>query len=368
VSSADSMHSDRWEAGSEFQWIPFLDGPTDTLPQPATLYVNGRAAMIAAWRQLAPNEDRRMWIPDYFCADVVEVLSDHGTIVRYADDPRWTAPEWESLAPVSGDVVLAVNYFGVRQADVWREWQAAHPRDPVIEDHSHDPFSLWARGSRAAFAFASLRKTVPVPDGAVLWSPRQLLLPSAAAESQWFGSALKLAAMVIKADYLRDRAAAPVKEQYRRFQIEGEARLIADETSAISPWSAALLSRGVPRAWRRRRAANVGRLVARLTVAGASFKPLFAAWPKGHTPFNVVLTFASKEGRDAARDALRRKAIYCAVHWPQPEHAPARVRDLAERILTVPVDQRYSRRDVDRVADVIIDAAGVECPVLSGVA
>jgi hypothetical protein len=51
----------------------------------------------------------------------------------------------------------------------WEERRAASEW-LLVEDHSHDPFSPWAVGSSADYAFCSLRKTLPVPDGGLLWS------------------------------------------------------------------------------------------------------------------------------------------------------------------------------------------------------
>ena len=74
------------------------------------------------------------------------------------------------------DVVLAVNYFGVRAGEPWQQWREKHAC-VLLEDHSHDPVSGWAQSSRADYAFSSLRKTMPVPDGAILWSPLGHPLP-----------------------------------------------------------------------------------------------------------------------------------------------------------------------------------------------
>ena len=73
-------------------------------------------------------------------------------------------PRWETIGAGRGDAVLAVNFFGAGTGTGWADQRAAADW-LLVEDHSHDPFSPWAVGSNADFAFSSLRKTLPVPDG-----------------------------------------------------------------------------------------------------------------------------------------------------------------------------------------------------------
>jgi hypothetical protein len=93
-------------------------------------------------------------------------------IAVYADDPCRPEPDWSTLQPANDDVVLAVNYFGIRSGEPWRRWHEKRSCF-LLEDHSHDPVSGWALHSRADYAFSSLRKRMPVPDGAILWSPKR---------------------------------------------------------------------------------------------------------------------------------------------------------------------------------------------------
>ena len=66
--------------------------------------------------------------------------------------------------------------------------------------------------------------------------------------------------------------------------------------------------------------------------------------------------------RDAIRAALFEDEIYPAVHWRIHGHVPERhgaSHRLATRVLTIPIDQRYRMRDMERVADIVARAAGL---------
>src|ERR671922_295368 len=114
----------------------------------------------------------------------------------------------------------------------------------VVEDHSHDPFSPWALGSEASYAFSSLRKTLPIPDGGILWSPRGLDLPPQPRGSA-DGSELKLAAMLVKGRYLAEGGDG-LKKRFRRLQLEGEEALARAPVAAASPAAPEAVIRGAP--------------------------------------------------------------------------------------------------------------------------
>jgi len=332
----------RWEVGGEFHWCEWPQGPYIPWPEPAVWYALGRYAVAALLRMTRPRP--RLWIPDYFCHDVVEHWRGLCRPLMYRDDPRWPEPNWQSLRVRPGDWVLAMNYFGIRHQDPWKSWKE---RENVclLEDHSHDPVSEWARSSDADYAFASLRKTLPVPDGGLLWSPRHRKLPAMPKqEAPSRAASLKLSAMLLKSEYLAGRASVGVKVEYRRLQKQGEDCFVIGEVTAISPVSRELLRSGVPQIWCRRRRANATQLLRGLHAWSVAE----AVTTKGiaETPLAMVLCFGSKEARDKCRKYLESKDVYCPIHWPMPPSAGWAARQLSGRLLSIPIDHRYKPSDV----------------------
>lgn len=345
--SADPAASDRWELGSEFHWMGLPPGPFIAWPQPLAWHMLGRYAVVDLLRNL-PAFRGRLWLPSYFCHEITDYWRRFFKLQEYIDDPRRAEPEWPTLPAAPDDAVLAVNYFGVRSGRPWRRWRETNAC-VLIEDHSHDPVSGWALQSTADYVFSSLRKTMPVPDGAILWSPRGLPLPQVEEPSDYSGSALKLAAMIWKREYLEKRAPLLIKDQYREWQRAGEVAFDRHlQVSGATPYSRQYLAAGVPVKWRCQRAANVRRLVAQLkSWPGA--QPLFQAWPRDSVPLGAVYCFSSREERDQVRKHLENSNIYCPVHWPVAADSSHAVRELADTILTIPADQRYRRSDMDRI-------------------
>lgn len=350
-SGDERVRPDRWEVGGEFERHDAPPGSRLPWPEPHRMYGLATHAVMVLWDTLPAIARRTLHVPEYFCPEVVTAWRRHGIEIReYSDDPRLVEPVWSTLVPREGDVVLAVNFFGVRSGEHWTHWRRRHPDVLLVEDHSHDPGSPWARHSGADYAFASLRKTLPVSDGAILWSPGGAALPASPPQAGSIGSELKWAAMKSKQEYL---AGADVdKGSFRTMQIEGERALLSSDRSSITTRSSRLVGRGLPEAWRARRRQNV-RLLIELIGGAASMRPLFTAWPRGHCPFNVVLLFDTEARRDACRAHLIGSGIYPPVHWAQPATSSRRARELASVILTIPADQRYDTSDMRRVAAVL---------------
>ena len=344
------------EIGGDFDW---RHRPYEAcLPWPAThtWYSLGREALRAAVCQAG---SRHVWLPGYFCRDAILYLEGAGYPVSfYRDSPVQLQPSWDSLDPQPGDAVVAVNYFGLRSGEAWREWSQKRPDVVLVEDHTHDPFSPWARASTADFAFASARKTFPIPDGGILWSPSGRELPARASSSNWLASTLKTAGMVSKSIYLDSSSrSAALKHATRWFLKSGDQTLCSTRMRGLSPWARLALPGGAPLQWRARREQNV-RLFLDLFLdfarGLASPAPLFREWPEGNCPFNPVLLFRTREQRDRVHRGLIGRGVFCPVHWPQTDNAPADCRDLADRILTLPLDQRYGASAVRYVWESLV--------------
>lgn len=350
----NAFHS--WEVGSEFHWLGLPKGPFLSWPEPHVWFALGRGAFLAVWRTIQVDHLNRktLLIPDYFCPEVTESWENAGVNIRfYADDPRWPHPDWDTITPRPEDWVLAVNHFGIRDGKNWQNWHQQYPSIMLIEDHSHDPLSSWALNSSADYAFASLRKTFPAPDGAILWSPRNHPLPPEPQNQDWLGSAFKLAGMIWKKEYFGvSHRESEIKQTFRYFQIEGERIMPQSENPSLSSWSRSLLSEGFPQKWRIQREENV-RLLLNLLAECEHITSLFSDWPSGHCPFNVVLVFESESFREALRSRIISKGIYAPVHWKSGPEKPHHAVDLSKRILTIPVDQRYNMQDIHRIASIL---------------
>jgi hypothetical protein len=342
----------RPEIGSEFPWDPaaIAPSPESLLPHRFELFATGCGALSTLLRQLAPWG--RLHVPSFFCMGVAEALSAYVPIAWYRHLPDGRGARLDTLRAVPGDVVLAQNLFGRDRREPWDAWMRTHPGITVVEDHSHDPFSDWARASTAPYAVASLRKTLPLPDGGLLWSPRGLDLPRPAGPESP-GAHLKLAAMLLKQAWAEGRAVP--KDAFRGLQQQGEQALLgsAGPATTLTRTVLPLLDLAALRATSTR---NAHALIGALAVRSPGWQVLTGGLP-GAAPFRVQVLCAAETVRDALLAHLAWHGIFAPVHWRQDRDGvwsgDEEAADLAARILTVPVDHRCGPPDVRRVAEVL---------------
>jgi len=295
---------------------------------------------------------KRCWLPSYLCQEVVSAARSTGLeCLLYSWNPL--APDHSpTLELDDSDVLLVVHLFGLEGRPDWLD--SIPSSVDVVEDHTHDPWSDWARTSDATYAFASLRKTLPLAEGTPLWSPVGAPLPEqpATTELRARAVALKDEGMMGKALYLSGGSVA--KELFRSKLLDGEADIASGEVSGITPGSLALLMEFPTLRWRTARRENAE--VLRGHLEGLNGVELLG-WSRESTPFSAILLLPDRASRDALRSSLIGARVYPAILWPLDEAELAGItdldEDLADRMLSIHCDGRYSQSDMARLAELI---------------
>ncbi len=344
------------EIGGDFDWVAHPQDSTLPWPEPAVRLARGRDAVTLGLRLSSKTTEKtRLFVPAFFCDEVIEAWRSSGIhIERYRDQPNEPAPNFNQLDPTATDAVLVVNYFGF---DAKREFSAevrSRFNCLIIEDHTHDPLSAWAQQSKADFAFASLRKTLPVSDGCLLWSPVGHTpfdeLPALAT----YGYGNLVAAMALKSRYLNseDRS-AELKAAFRALLAKGHENLEASmHPMHMSVWSQVQLEAGYPTAWRQQRQDNMKMLVDNLVCTNGA-KLIYTTWSDDQCPFVCALSLRDESQRNALRQALIENDIFPPVHWLSVNTPDKKAIELGQVILSLPIDHRYATRDMLRMAAVV---------------
>lgn len=122
------------EFDSDFHLVEDCGGGSflDLRPE-AEFYASGRQVLEVVLRH---GGYKRIWMPNYFCYEVVGFVKKLGVeVVFYPDSPLRVDDDKVvgRLEFRNGDVLLRVNDLGLRSLR-----DSANIPVPVIEDHSHD--------------------------------------------------------------------------------------------------------------------------------------------------------------------------------------------------------------------------------------
>lgn len=328
------------EFGSDFHLIDnFPKGKSIIdLTGPCRLYADGRQVLEV----LAPHCNiKRMWLPSYYCHESVAGLKRMGVAVEYypcnPTDNQDEAINYLKVLP--GDGLVRMNYFGMNPK----------PKTPdghftIIEDHSHCLTSGWALNSEADWCFASLRKTMPIADGGILWSPKSLKLPDEPKPSRYGiqNACKRYAAMSLKTDYLNGKAVD--KQQFLSEFGQTEETFDSLPISSISQRSKSIVSELDIIRWNDIKKRNWDCLCSLVHTNDTCtvLKPQLSDC----RPFSFILIFQSKEIRDIARHRLISNEVYPAVLWPIPDGNYEPSIDFGNCMLSIHCDGRYSESDI----------------------
>lgn len=340
------------EFGSDFHYMGMrtCDEAKNTFPGKypnAIYYANGRQALLSA---IKLGKYKRVWIPAYFCYEVVGYLLDNSgvDIIFYDDFPIQNDESIiRNLNFKHGDTILRVNYFG------WRTFRdnTSIPV-PVIEDHSHDLIGNWASNSNADWCIASLRKTLPLPEGGVLWSPKghETKQPLATKEIDVFVEE-RLGGMSLKSSYLEGKDID--KSIFREILISTEDKIGNLEMSGMSIKSMDMLHGFNIKEWYSYKKQNWE------FIRNSQLFPIDISAVENHpknTPFSIVLKFVSKEHRESSRKRLIDLSVYPAILWQVPDYNSGfkDAKSFSEQMLSIHCDGRYNLEDMKELSRLIL--------------
>lgn len=353
------------EYGAFLHWFSF-DPPTVPVSHPwgddGVLFGTGTDAFLGLLEHGRSTRGwQRLWAPSYFCQEVMRSLVTAGLqVVLYDYGPEDTCPLGARISAEPGDVVLRMNFFGLH--DRLSTDGIDRSCVEILDDHTHDPWSDWAYTSDADWCVVSPRKTLPIPGGGVLWSPRRHPLPAPSPVSDVRRAATfeKFTAMMLKGLYLQGYPLD--REIHWRLNDAAEDHMSSGEVSGSPEWIGNLLKCFPVEAWREHRRNNC-RAVSNLLKGLPWLNVLEADRDSGTCQFSGVVVFDSEERRDFVRQELIDRRIFLPVLWklddaPLPG-IPEKHHRFSKSLLCIPCDARYDQATIEKVSGLICDIGNV---------
>lgn len=338
---ADTPHpigSDFASPGTDLLLDRDVAPPWELTPATTSYVQTGRGALRLIARSLSSQGYDTVLIPAFLCESMILPFDELGWRIipvpmthQLTMDPDALQAAISSVG--STPVILTAEYFGCQpqQALVDALIKARSLGTIIIDDETHRIFA--PGGIPADYRVASLRKLLPLADGAYIGTSTSAI-PIATGPDRQEG-----AARWIGMDAL---AFQPLSALHEQFQ---QANKNLEECIGIRPPTARSMSvlrhLNYP-VMAAKRIDNSNRLMAQLAGICTIINP-----PDGNTiPSHLVIRVPEPRRVQASLAAM---GVFCPIHWPQPP----RLRDVTDwphDILSIPIDHRYDRADMDRIA------------------
>ena len=323
-------------------------------------YDSGRGAIAAAIKSIEtkdPGIAKRCILPIYTCETVIQPFEGSGWDIRYYEVNRDLEPDGESItALIEGygpSVILLHPYYGTDTVqNVYGCLERISPdrRPVVIEDMTQALFMTPDAVKRAEYVVGSIRKWLPVPDGGYCISA--FPLPEGVTGDGKFATE-RLDAMKEKELYFLGADGAD-KAHFLHTNREAEDARCSDRESApaMSEETADMAS-GIDISYIMDRRKENARIVD-TALSGLKRVHKILDMQSGQAPLYYPVY---ADDREDLQRYLQEHDIYAPVLWPVYE---AVEKDLTpgagyiyEHLLALPCDQRYDKRYMDRMTDII---------------
>lgn len=316
-----------------------------------SLFYTGRHAIKFIFDQLsAAQKIEKIWLPNYYCQHVTSWLQNCYTNIHFYPIDPFSADH--SLAVLdfatANDIVLLNNFWGIFNYTIPKTGD----RPICIEDHSHGWLSSGCLESSADYCVASLRKTLPVPLGGILWQPNKKqhkTIPINTLSNTNFYENWECiqAAMNLKQAYIIGTEEATAKDNYLAAIATSENYLQHQyEVVPLQPAHHELITSFLPKDYTVYKKQNFKILFKNINP-NASFKLITDLT---NTPFGLHLVFKDRKAFASLKAHLIENNIYPSELWPGNEPTKS-----WSYLLNVHIDFRYAATEMKYIAAVIND-------------
>ena len=351
-------------SGADLWGRPKADNVAAVYPQ-ARPTASGRAALAAALKALGLGRGAGVLLPAYVCPSVVRAVKYNGYKPIYYDINPDLTPDRDQFGNGldRAAAALAVHYWGFPQPMNQLIAVADQAGVPIIEDCALALFSADKErllGSYGRAAIFSLPKTLPAPDGGLLWL-KSAEQPNRPAEGRnRFGLAKLLVYKIedLIGQSIRTYMLANPRLRAKAYAVDDEAPTGAGVVS-ITSWAIAQKNSAAGVVHRRR---GNYRLWVDLISDINKLIPLFPDLPEGVCPLGFPV-LADPAERNRIRDRLHRRGAAVRSFWdrltPEIEQGGyPNALELSRRIITLPVHQTINQRSLAKTAKLLKAAAG----------
>ena len=332
---------------------PFLEDPNDNSE---LFFSSGRAALYAALR--AEKNSLQVVLPDYLCSSVIDAVNDAGLPICFYHIQDNLYPDMDSLmvyaskdARVKSAIIL-INYFGLLDLDETIEAiRKEVPESIIILDDVQNYYGLGTE-TDYDYAFTSLRKWFPMPDGGILKVKNKAKSKQLSEIYDSMKDSNLFVSYKLSGNLLKNFREVINDEVYLELIEKGEELLDHNYKCRISDISYNLFNTYIKKeqeSAENRRKDNVRYLHEGLLKLNVKH-----IYKESKVPLFIPVLL-DPDKRDVVRKKMFDNNIFCPVHWKKAKESDLSTGSniLYDMELSLICDQRYNLSDMDRILEIL---------------
>lgn len=314
---------------------------------------DGRQAIKKVLQLINNVQERDCYLPAYLCHSILQPFIEMGLNIKFYSHAH---PLIQIIdEKIQGSVILIIDYFGTEYFVEKKIRKFLDQGNTVIVDITHSIFDK-ARRSQShenLFYIASLRKTIPIPDGAIIFHSQHFSDGDLDYSSNIM---LMLDAMILKNLYTYENNeflsvnASDLKKEFRFIYKKSEERKDEqiNQINHIPLISLMIMSNLTFDILLKKRKQNLSTIYENII----NDEILLYSYEKIRSPFMLPIYLKNNMKRKLLQKKLIKNDIYPPILWSIRGIVPKRFRyehQLSNSMLSIPIDQRYSIEDMKKI-------------------
>lgn len=349
------VENSKREIGSEF-WLESL--PTTE----HVLYVlSGRTAIDLIIQDILSGRKRieLVYMPAWCCDSMLKPFRERNISICFYDVYyRNGELLYEIDEKIEADILYVTNFFGYNNTlseDVIRLFKKKE--SVILYDNTHSllrnnhDYKKWAD-----YSFASIRKWMGVPCGALLVKYRGLMTVPELKDYPYLRE--KTEAMEMKKAFISRNSSMDKRVFLDKFAFFSHHLSNCYQNFKMDNLSQYIWLNSDKEKIAESRISNS--ILLQKALQEISEIAVLFRFSLGDCPLFFPILFKSMNERDQVRQFLINESIYCPIHWPRADVIGPllKVNELYNRELSLICDHRYSEEDMLRIVRVLKDAMG----------
>ncbi len=313
----------------------------------------GRSAILLALQQLLQKGvDRVAYLPLYCCESVKQPFIQLDFDIKYYSMGKDLQHPCYLPNDLENKVFLFINYFGFENKPVysWLKQMSQRNNFYIIEDCVQAAFNNFNH-KLSHYKIYSFRKFTAMPDGAVLISryPFNNLKLDLSSGNEKFLS-MQVVGKILRGSIKDDDLFLNMLKKSEELLYK---EIIPKEMADISKIIMERIDVDVLKYKRRTNWSILHNLIKKNSFLKSNIISLYTQLSDSTVPLGYPI-IVNNNLRDKLLNFFITKNIFCPVHWRMNNSLIKEDYELSNKILTIPIDQRIGKKELEYIGDNLI--------------